>query len=275
MKNRLICTLLASMILVLSTTACGSTGTKASPEKASVESSNTEAADETAPAAGTRVTADSVSTGSTASETGPETAQAAGTEQTASSEEDSVVAFPQAGITFTPPESFKNLKGLLPNGGGEIAEGTGIYCMYYNYVALSEDDYTDLLVRYRQDPDNAEKYESFMNPRVLGLFSVYAADGGRTAEDIIDYLKETRSGDESAELLEKELADAELIKSVEDYNFYFIDQTQPDAEIAETDSLGGIYDLSGYPSEYDALVKDVKSVCSGLLSFSIPEKTEQ
>ena len=221
------------------------------------------------------MTADSVSTGSTASETGPETAQAAGTEQTASSEEDSVVAFPQAGITFTPPESFKNLKGLLPNGGGEIAEGTGIYCMYYNYVALSEDDYTDLLVRYRQDPDNAEKYESFMNPRVLGLFSVYAADGGRTAEDIINYLKETRSGDESAELLEKELADAELIKSVEDYNFYFIDQTQPDAEIAETDSLGGIYDLSGYPSEYDALVKDVKSVCSGLLSFSIPEKTEQ
>ena len=103
------------------------------------------------------------------------------------SEDGSVIEFPAVGVTFTLPESFRDTKGFLPNGGGEINPGDGVYCMYYNYVALGEDDYEDLLVKYRTNSENAEKYENFFNPRVLGMFSVYAADGSRSADDINEY----------------------------------------------------------------------------------------
>ena len=192
------------------------------------------------------------------------------------SEDGSVISFPKAGITFTLPESFKNTKGFLPNGGGEIAEGDGVFCMYYNYIALSEDDFEDLLIKYRTDSENAKKYEDFFNPRVLGLFSIYAADRNRSAEEINEYLKKLYNERGMTVVNENPMENAELIGSVGEYNFYFVDETQPDVEIAEDDiNFASAYDLKGFKEESEALVEDVKNTCTDLMEFSEPETASE
>ena len=144
--------------------------------------------------------------------------------------------------------------------------------MYYNYVALGEDDYEDLLVKYRTDSENAEKYENFFNPRVLGMFSVYAADGNRSADDINEYLKKLNEARGNTAAKENPMEGAQLIGTSGEYNFYFLDETQADIEIPEDVSVpGGTYDLSGFNEEYRKLVEDVKNKCPDLMTFSEPK----
>ena len=144
--------------------------------------------------------------------------------------------------------------------------------MYYNYVALGEDDYEDLLVKYRTDSENAEKYENFFNPRVLGMFSVYAADGSRSADDINEYLKKLNEARGNTAAKENPMEGAQLIGTSGEYNFYFLDETQADIEIPEDVSVpGGTYDLSGFNEEYRKLVEDVKNKCPDLMTFSEPK----
>lgn len=189
------------------------------------------------------------------------------------SEDGSVIHFPAAGVSFTLPDSFRNTKGFLPSGGGEIVDGDGVYCMYYNYVALSEDDYNNLLVAYRTEGADLEKYEAFFNPRVLGMFSVYAADKNRSAEEIGEYLKKLYEDRGTPLPGENPMEGAELIGTAGEYNFYFLDETESDVELKEDSSFSSVYDLSGFNEEYAALVKDVKNNCPGLMTFSEPEKT--
>ena len=144
--------------------------------------------------------------------------------------------------------------------------------MYYNYIALGEDDYEDLLIKYRTDSKNAEEYENFFNPRVLGMFSIYAADGNRSAEDINEYLKKLNEARGNTSAGENPMEGAELIGTVGEYNFYFLDETQTDVEIPEDDIVpGAAYDLSGFNEEYRKLIEDVKNECRELLTFSEPE----
>ena len=208
MKKRQLSAILGAMILALSTAACGSSGTGAAPqtEKTAQAQEDTETTARTQEDAETAARAQEKDTETAVQEAVTEAADdaaAAGSaasaetadftpEDSTLSEDGSVIEFPAVGVTFTLPESFRDTKGFLPNGGGEINPGDGVYCMYYNYVALGEDDYEDLLVKYRTDSENAEKYENFFNPRVLGMFSVYAADGSRSADDINEYLKNER-----------------------------------------------------------------------------------
>lgn len=285
MKNRRICALLAAMVLSLSAAGCGGAGTNSPAEsgtaaKESTENGSTEnesaAQQENAsgekdaeqnPAADTTAAAADAD-GSTGEESGFEP------EDSKLSEDGSVVEFPKAGVTFTLPESFKNTKGFLPSGGGEMIEGDGVFCMYYNYVALSEDDYNKLLVAYRSDQDNPQKYEDFFNPRVLGLFSVYAADKNRSAEEIGQYLKQLYQDRGTPLSDDSPMEGAQLIGRAGEYNFYFLNETQPDVEIEEDNSsFSKDYDLAGFNEEYAALVEDVKNACPGLMTFSEPEKS--
>ncbi len=297
MKKRQLFAILGAMILALSTAACGSSGTAPATEteKTDQAQENTESAAQaqqtdtekaaqaqedpesaaqaqqadTEKAAQTQQEGDgSAAAGSTASAESADFAP----EDSTLSEDGSVIEFPAVGVTFTLPESFKDTKGFLPNGGGEINPGDGVYCMYYNYIALDEDDYEDLLVKYRTNSENAEKYENFFNPRVLGMFSIYAADGNRSAEDINEYLKKLNEARGNTSARENPMEGAQLIGTVGEYNFYFLDQTQADVEIPEDDSVpGAAYDLTGFNEEYRKLIEDVKNACPDLMTFSEPE----
>ena len=249
MRKKQVFALMAALILAVSAAACGS-------------SSNTGTGTSEA-----EKTADDSAQSSTEEDSGfvPEDSQL--------SEDGSVIRFPKAGVSFTLPESFRNTKGSLPCGGGEIVDGDGVFCMYYNYVALSEDDYNKLLVAYRNEKNDPEKYENFFNPRVMGMFSVYAADKNRTAEEIGEYLKKLYEDRGTPLSNENPMEGAELIGTAGEFNFYFLDQTQPDAEIEEDpDFFRDEYDLSGFNEEYAALVNDVKNNCSGLMTFFEPER---
>ena len=276
MKKRQLFAILGAMILALSTAACGSSGTAPATEteKTDQAQENTESAAQahqadTEKAAQTQQEGDgSAAAGSTASAESADFAP----EDSTLSEDGSVIEFPAVGVTFTLPESFKDTKGFLPNGGGEINPGDGVYCMYYNYIALDEDDYEDLLIKYRTNSENAEKYENFFNPRVLGMFSIYAADGNRSAEDINEYLKKLNEARGNTSARENPMEGAQLIGTVGEYNFYFLDQTQADVEIPEDDSVpGAAYDLTGFNEEYRKLIEDVKNACPDLMTFSEPE----
>ena len=292
MRKKQAFALLAALFLAVSATACGSsanTGNAETEKTAEAQENPADTASVTAdpPSEGGAVS-DSAKTADNSTEAVDNSAQASAAstqhssetdsgfvpEDSQLSEDESVIRFPAAGISFTLPESFKNTKGFLTNGGGEIVEGDGVYCMYYNYVALSEDDFNNLLVAYKSAQADPEKYETFFNPRVLGMFSVYAADKSRTAEEIGEYLKKLHENDGTLLSGESPMEGAELIGTAGEYNFYFLDETQPDTEIREDDiDFGDEYDLSGFNEEYAALVNDVKNNCPGLMTFFEPEKT--
>lgn len=283
MKKKQLFALLGAVIIAISSAACGNSGN--SSDTGTAESQEDAGSGSTSGAvdaeAAAQVIADAAG-GSTDSQdstsAADESAEASEftPEDSMLSEDGSVISFPKAGITFTLPESFKNTKGFLPNGGGEIAEGDGVFCMYYNYIALSEDDFEDLLIKYRTDSENAKKYEDFFNPRVLGLFSIYAADRNRSAEEINEYLKKLYNERGMTVVNENPMENAELIGSVGEYNFYFVDETQPDVEIAEDDiNFASAYDLKGFKEEYAALVEDVKNTCTDLMEFSEPETASE
>lgn len=288
MKNKRVFALLAGMVLVLSAAACGNNRTAGPAENSTVKKESTAAESNasqetnTAPDSGAPAESSIASTGAESEGSSASAGEAAdessefSPEDSQMSDDGSVINFPQAGISFTLPDSFKNTKGFLPNGGGEISAGDGVFCMYYNYIALSEDDYNNLLAAYKGDPDNPDKYESFFNPRVLGMFSVYAADKNRSAEEIGKYLKKLNEDRGTPLTVENPMEGAELIGTAGEYNFYFLDETRPDAEIAEEDSFfSQMFDLSGYKEEYAALVEDVKNNCADLMEFSEPRRTEE
>ena len=283
MKKKQLFALLGAVIIAISSAACGNSGN--SSDTGTAESQEDAGAGNTSGAVDAEAAAQAIADaagGDTASQdstsAADESAEASEftPEDSMLSEDGSVISFPKAGITFTLPESFKNTKGFLPNGGGEIAEGDGVFCMYYNYIALSEDDFEDLLIKYRTDSENAKKYEDFFNPRVLGLFSIYAADRNRSAEEINEYLKKLYNERGMTVVNENPMENAELIGSVGEYNFYFVDETQPDVEIAEDDiNFASAYDLKGFKEEYAALVEDVKNTCTDLMEFSEPETASE
>lgn len=296
MRKKQAFALMAALFLAVSAAACGSSAntgnaetektaeaqenpadtasvTAETPSEGGAVSDSAKAADSSTEAADSSTEASAASTQSS-SQSSSETDSGFVPEDSQLSEDGSVIRFPAAGISFTLPESFKNTKGFLTNGGGEIVEGDGVYCMYYNYVALSEDDFNNLLAAYKSAQADTEKYEAFFNPRVLGMFSVYAADKNRTAEEIGEYLKKLHENDGTLLSGESPMEGAKLIGTAGEYNFYFLDETQPDVEIREDDiDFGDKYDLSGFNKEYAALVNDVKNNCSGLMTFFEPEKS--
>lgn len=283
MKNRQICALAAAVVLSLTAAGCGSSGTAApaessaavsentaeeteSPENESTPGEDTSGKDESSPQEDT-------SAGATVSAADSSGDSGFVPEDSLLSEDGSVIEFPEAGVSFRLPESFKGTKGFLPSGGGEIVEGDGVYCMYYNYIALTDEDYDKLLVAYRTDEANQKKYEDFFNPRVLGMFSVYAADKNRSAEEIGAYLKKLYEDRGIPLSNDNPMEGAELIGTAGEYNFYYLDETKPDTEIEEDSSeFSDDYDLTGFNEEYAALVKDVKNACAGLMTFSEPGK---
>ena len=271
MKNKRVFALLAGMVLVLSAAACGNNRTAGPAENSTVKKESTAAEDNasketnTAQDSGAPAESSIASTGAESEGSSASTGEAAdesnefSPEDSQLSDDGSVINFPQAGISFTLPDSLD-----------------GVFCMYYNYIALSEDDYNNLLAAYKGDPDNPDKYESFFNPRVLGMFSVYAADKNRSAEEIGKYLKKLNEDRGTPLTVENPMEGAELIGTAGEYNFYFLDETRPDAEIAEEDSFfSQMFDLSGYKEEYAALVEDVKNSCADLMEFSEPRRTEE
>lgn len=284
MKKKQFFALMAALIMAVSATACGSSSNagNADPEKAAemqenTTDNNTAAAE--APSEGGTVSdpAEAADSSEEAADTSAQSSSEADPgfvpEDSQLSEDGSVIRFPAAGVSFTLPESFKNTKGFLSYGGGEIVKGDGVYCMYYNYVALGEDDFNNLIAAYKSAQADAEKYEAFFNPRVLGMFSVYAADKNRTAEEIGEYLKKLHENDDTPLSRENPMEGAELIGAAGEYNFYFLDDTQPDAEIEEDNiDFADTYDLSGFNEEYAALVNDVKNSCPALMTFFEPEK---
>lgn len=171
MKNKRVFALLAGMVLVLSAAACGNNRTAGPADNSTVKKESTAAESNasqetnTAPDSGAPAESSIASTGAESEGSSASAGKAAdessefSPEDSQMSDDGSVINFPQAGISFTLPDSFKNTKGFLPNGGGEISAGDGVFCMYYNYIALSEDDYNNLLAAYKGDPDNPDKYE--------------------------------------------------------------------------------------------------------------------
>lgn len=271
MKNRQICALAAAVVLSLTAAGCGSSGTAAPAESSAAVSENT--AEETESPENESTPGEDTSAGATVSAADSSGDSGFVPEDSLLSEDGSVIEFPEAGVSFRLPESFKGTKGFLPSGGGEIVEGDGVYCMYYNYIALTDEDYDKLLVAYRTDEANQKKYEDFFNPRVLGMFSVYAADKNRSAEEIGAYLKKLYEDRGIPLSNDNPMEGAELIGTAGEYNFYYLDETKPDMEIEEDSSeFSDDYDLTGFNEEYAALVKDVKNACAGLMTFSEPGK---
>ena len=93
---------------------------------------------------------------------------------------------PESGITLFFPEIFQNMKGsLIPLGGMEAEEGSGIYFTVIYYLAMSQEEYMDIALKEEHTLEDQQRVDNAM----FMFFQVFAIDGGRTFSDINVWLE--------------------------------------------------------------------------------------
>ncbi|MBQ2641694.1 MAG: hypothetical protein IJG52_05640 [Lachnospiraceae bacterium] len=152
-----------------------------------------------------------------------------------------------AGLTFRAPDSFQSLKGVIEEiGNGETAEGSGVTYYAVNYIGISQDEYNELNNKASENAltqDDIEKVQKVSR----SLFSVYSIDGNRTEDDLADYIEQ--SGLPRPNL--------EEIGKVEEYTFYFVDES----------TLDNVEDLGEYAEEYEGLAGQMDEFKSAITCF--------
>lgn len=133
-------------------------------------------------------------------------------------EEAEVWAIEGAGVLFTVPEKFSRMEGvILERGGGETAEGSGVTFYSLSYLGMKPEEYSAFMESASAGQPSDEEIDKFRKA-YRDLFTIYSIDGGRTEEDLRNYLAGEGLTDVKLEQLE----------TVEEYTFFFSDEAASD-----------------------------------------------
>lgn len=177
---------------------------------------------------------------------------------------------PHAGVTYTLPEKYKNLKGHIEfDGGGPLStDDLGIVHFQMYYYGVKDEDmeafndfsnaYFDALLEGRELPEAPNPAWQEMNIFTV-VFEVFAIDGGRGEEELRAFLKENNGWRaDDCRVFEE-------IGKEGDFTFYLVQY----AELEEDDDtyrkvMGEFYD------EFVSVYSDKETFLSGL-TLSEPE----
>lgn len=90
------------------------------------------------------------------------------------------------GIRIAYPDDFINTKGLLDVYSSIMDDDSGVYMTYFNYTGVTEEWVEEAFNVEEPSPEDEEKYGN----SVATLTYVFAIDGNRGVDELIDYLNE-------------------------------------------------------------------------------------
>ena len=103
----------------------------------------------------------------------------------AMAEETTAVDFKGVGVTLEVPQGFEETKGVLDAGdGNELGYNTGWYYMEMDYVAMSMDEYIDLMNKDEWTEEDQDNYRASMG----NLFMMFSVAPTTSVEEMADYL---------------------------------------------------------------------------------------
>ena len=104
----------------------------------------------------------------------------------AMAEETTAVDYEGVGVTLEMPQAFEETKGVLDSGdGNELGYNTGWYYMEMDYVAMSMDEYIDLMNKDEWTEEDQDNYRASMG----NLFMMFSVAPTTSLEEMADYLK--------------------------------------------------------------------------------------
>lgn len=104
----------------------------------------------------------------------------------AMAEETISVDFEGVGVTLDVPQAFQETKGVLDAGdGNELGYNTGWYYMEMDYVAMSMDEYIDLMNKDEWTEEDQDNYRASMG----NLFMMFSVAPTTSLEKMADYLE--------------------------------------------------------------------------------------
>ena len=104
----------------------------------------------------------------------------------AMAEETISIDFEGVGVTLEVPQAFEETKGVLDAGdGNELGYNTGWYYMEMDYVAMSMDEYIDLMNKDEWTEEDQDNYRASMG----NLFMMFSVAPTTSLEKMADYLE--------------------------------------------------------------------------------------
>ena len=104
----------------------------------------------------------------------------------AMAEETISIDFEGVGVTLEVPQAFQETKGVLDAGdGNELGYNTGWYYMEMDYVAMSMDEYVDLMNKDEWTEEDQDNYRASMG----NLFMMFSVAPTTSLEKMADYLE--------------------------------------------------------------------------------------
>ena len=104
----------------------------------------------------------------------------------AMAEETISIDFEGVGVTLEVPQAFQETKGVLDAGdGNELGYNTGWYYMEMDYVAMSMDEYIDLMNKDEWTEEDQDNYRASMG----NLFMMFSVAPTTSLEKMADYLE--------------------------------------------------------------------------------------
>ena len=104
----------------------------------------------------------------------------------AMAEETTAVDYEGVGVTLEMPQAFEETKGVLDSGdGNELGYNTGWYYMEMDYVAMSMDEYIDLMNKDGWTEEDQDNYRASMG----NLFMMFSVAPTTSLEKMADYLE--------------------------------------------------------------------------------------
>ena len=96
------------------------------------------------------------------------------------------VDFKGVGVTLEVPQTFEETRGVLDAGdGNELGYNTGWYYMEMDYIAMSMDEYIDLMNKDEWTEEDQDHYRASMG----NLFMMFSVAPTTSLEEMADYLK--------------------------------------------------------------------------------------
>ena len=104
----------------------------------------------------------------------------------AMAEETISIDFEGVGVTLEVPQAFEETKGVLDAGdGNELGYNTGWYYMEMDYIAMSMDEYIDLMNKDEWTEEDQDNYRASMG----NLFMMFSVAPTTSLEKMADYLE--------------------------------------------------------------------------------------
>ncbi len=104
----------------------------------------------------------------------------------AMAEETISIDFEGVGVTLEVPQAFEETKGVLDAGNGnELGYNTGWYYMEMDYIAMSMDEYIDLMNKDEWTEEDQDNYRASMG----NLFMMFSVAPTTSLEKMADYLE--------------------------------------------------------------------------------------